>query len=162
MGPLAICTKETDRQRDRQTGMQTETRTDRERESLKTMVLRLNVAIGISLLLLGAVRCCTKEEYTARFGVEPTYKLLHAGSMAPYMQGDELVAHVSYQSTCKGGGSEFTTETELKTGMPVVIAKRHEPVCDGSDVLAFPQVKKKKKIKIFVFYFWGEGDLVVT
>merc|ERR1719164_344530 len=75
--------------------------------------------------------CCTKEEYTARFGVQPTYQL-HAGQSTetPATEDGWLVAQVSYLSPCANGGSKFEVDHLNKEGMDVFIARRDAPSCE--------------------------------
>ena len=87
------------------------------------------VALAASL---GWASACSKEEYRAKFGAEPTYELL--ASPEPRLDGDTVVAHVRYTTTCKGGGSSFEAiAKEMPPGMDafdVTLLRRDAPVCD--------------------------------
>jgi hypothetical protein len=85
-------------------------------------------------LLLPGVLSCSKEEYRAKFGVEPTYELLASPEPRLAGSGDTVVAHVRYTTRCRDGGSRFKAVAKsMPPGMDtfdVTLLERFAPACD--------------------------------
>ena len=61
---------------------------------------------------------CSKEQYKQRFGALPTYSLTTA-TTRPAIQSGFVVAKVSYDSLCPGGGSSFTASIKKQANMEI-------------------------------------------
>lgn len=96
------------------------------------MTIKLNLLLSSLLLLPGNTLSCSKEEYRAKFGAEPTYELL--ASPAPNLQGEVVSVHVRYRTHCAEGGSSFVARAkEMPPGMDafdVTFLERAAPRCD--------------------------------
>jgi hypothetical protein len=94
----------------------------------------MRVLLFLCLVGICIVAACTKEEYLASFGATYT---ISAKNLEPALEGDYLVAEISYESTCRGGGSKFSYRIKdaEETGMPysVLLVERKEPECEDAD-----------------------------
>ena len=96
-------------------------------------MLRLFVfAVIASANFLQRADACSKEEYAAKFGA--MYELHGKTENPPFVnKHSEIVAEVSYSTSCANGGSKFTA-TNMNKGQPgnvaYIVMSRTSPECN--------------------------------
>ena len=96
------------------------------------------LAVVLALCVLASSSECTKEEYRAKFGVEPLYSIDGKG-IGPAVEDNYFIGEVSYMSKCSSGGSPFLANFHEKDdGRIVLFISRGEPQCTEE----LPEAKK--------------------